>query len=115
MKYVDLAKHLASLDGTVWHATFDEIEAVLGFALPESARAYPAWWANQGRSQSQAWQSAGWRTAAVDVTEERVTFVRAAGKEPEAETSGLSIAQAKDGLATKFGVSPDNIEITIRA
>ena len=114
MKYLNLTTYLASLDGQVWHATFNEIEDVLGFPLPDSARAYPAWWANQGRSQSQAWQSAGWRTASVDVPAERVTFIYTAGDESDDAPSGLTIAQAKEGLAAQFGVSSDNIEIIIR-
>ena len=116
MKYVNLAAHLASLDGKEWNPTFHEVEAVLGFPLPDSARSYPAWWANQGRSQSQAWQSAGWRTASVDVPAERVTFIYVGGDDAEAEEAprGLTIAQAKEGLAAQFGVDPDRIEIIIR-
>lgn len=54
---------------------FTEIEEVLGFALPKSARMYPAWWGNQeNSSQSNAWQEAGWRTEQVDVSSNKVTF-----------------------------------------
>ena len=57
---------------------FREIEDVLGFALPASARSYPAWWENDpspGRHSS-AWLLAGWKTEEVDLGGEKVTFRR---------------------------------------
>ena len=56
--------------------SFDEIEAILGFTLPVSARTYSAWWANnpQPNRQSNAWLSAGWKTDDLDLDGETVTF-----------------------------------------
>jgi hypothetical protein len=34
--------------------TFKEVESVLGFNLPKSAREYQAWWANSGYSHTHA-------------------------------------------------------------
>lgn len=126
-KYRNLTLHLASLDGTSWVAKFDEIEAVLGFALPRSAYTYPAWWSNQsgdGHIQSQSWQSAGWRTAEVDIANQRVSFFYKGNEEAQSRdgstlarasrTGGLTIAEAKAGVAEYFGVSPESVEITIR-
>ena len=77
-KYAPLYNHLIARDGLPWHASFGEIEAVLGFDLPASARRHPAWWANQksGRRHSLAWQDAGWRTRDLNLTAETVTFER---------------------------------------
>ena len=78
-KYDPLSNYLRRRKGDVWQAEFSEIEAILGFPLPESARRYPAWWANQnggGHSQTAGWQSAGWRTADLDLAGKSVRFER---------------------------------------
>ena len=126
-KYRNLTLHLASMDGASWVAKFEEVEAVLGFPLPRSAYTYPAWWSNQsgdGHIQSQSWQAAGWRTGELDLDNQQVTFFYEAGdpaqqshanKLPGANPrSGLTIAEAKAGVAAYFGVSPECVEITIR-
>jgi len=58
--------------------SFREIETILGFELPKSARTYAPWWANVGGShvQAEAWMGAGWRTCQVDVPGEAVSFER---------------------------------------
>lgn len=60
---------------------FAEIERVLGFELPPSARSYPAWWSNNEGSHVAVkhWRNAGWKTSRVDVAGGRVVFVRDAG------------------------------------
>ncbi len=79
-KYAPLHHHLQELKGDEWRATFDEIEKVLGFELPDSARIHRPWWANQGESgghsHALAWQMAGWKTSQVNMGDERVVFVR---------------------------------------
>ena len=79
-KYAPLYRHLVVMEASPWHATFDQIEIILGFDLPVSARRHPAWWANQetGRSHALAWRAAGWRTRDLNLTTETVTFERAA-------------------------------------
>ena len=59
---------------------FDEIEAVLRFTLPRSAREHQAWWSNTriGHTHAAAWLDAGWKTSALDLAGRRVTFVREA-------------------------------------
>jgi DNA-binding XRE family transcriptional regulator len=54
--------------------TFDQIEAIIGAALPRSARASRAWWANSATPQGQAWLDAGWLVDAVDLGEAWVVF-----------------------------------------
>lgn len=142
-KYKNLTDYLTSLDRDDWSTKFSEIENILGFSLPQSARQHQAWWANQsngGHAQSSAWQDAGWKTTNLDLENESITFVRtvinvfaparAAARSippsqnvfakaskplPLQQTQRLTIAEAKAGLAASFGVSIDSIEITIRA
>ena len=115
-KYSNLSFHLASLDSEVWETTFDEVEHVLGMQLPDSARKHRPWWANQGHAQSAAWQGAGYKTANVDLENEKVTFVYVGDGVDRIATEApkLTIAEAKAGLAANFGVSVDAVEIMIR-
>ncbi len=91
-KYAPLYRHLLSLrPETEWRAGFAEVERVLGFRLPDSARLHRPWWANSrrgsGHSHALAWQAAGWRTARVDLEAETLVFE----KEAEAPTETVSI------------------------
>jgi hypothetical protein len=121
-KYQKLSRYLISLSGDEWMADFREIEKILGSGLPDSARLYPAWWSNQageGHTQSNAWQAPGWRTTKLDLAGEKVTFIREVRRPANAvaggsTSGGITIAEAKAGLAISFGVPPENIEITIR-
>ena len=119
LKYQNLTIHLANMEEDVWEASLDEIQQVLGIPLPDSAFQYPAWWANQGRAQSLAWESAAWKTKRVDLPNGRVTFVYV-GDQPDRQipegrdVRKLTIGEAKAGLAATFGVSVDAVEITIR-
>lgn len=79
-KYAPLHNHLAKLKIKEWRATFAQIEKILGFKLPNSARIHRPWWANQGErgghSHALAWEMAGWKTAQVDMVDEKLVFVR---------------------------------------
>ena len=79
-KYLKLHDHLCSLGSQEWRTSFREIESIIGFALPESARRHRPWWANQGKgaghSHALAWVTAGWETAEVDMVEETLVFRR---------------------------------------
>ncbi len=76
-KYRKLHTHLRSLAIQEWRASFSEIEAVVGFKLPPSARRYPAWWANDtSHTHGRAWLTAGWKTAEVNMSAETLTFRR---------------------------------------
>jgi hypothetical protein len=126
-KYRALTLHLATLNEDSWVAKFQEIEAVLGFPLPRSAYSYPAWWSNQtgdGHIQSQAWRLAGWRTGELDLAKQQVSFFyQGSGRTEQRDANksgsvsrkgGLTIAEAKAGVAVHYDVSPENVEITIR-
>ena len=60
-----------------WRATFEDIEEILGSALPPSARRHSAWWSNtKSHSQALAWIAAGWKKSSIDMKGEMVVFER---------------------------------------
>ena len=77
-KYRKLRAYLEAHPRREWRTTFSNIESILGFELPASARKHSAWWSNEkdgGRhSQAVAWTAAGWETAEVDVEAETLVF-----------------------------------------
>lgn len=79
-KYINLERSLKSIpqSGTSITLSFEEIEGILGFQLPLSARKYGAWWANQrdfsGRPQAQAWLSAGFEVDQINLHGQTVRF-----------------------------------------
>lgn len=79
-KYALLYEHLRTLKKEEWHASFADLEAILGFELPDSARVHRPWWANQGESgghsHALAWHMAGWKTTHVHLGNETLVFVR---------------------------------------
>ncbi len=79
-KYQRLYTFLCRLRAEEWRTTFSEIESILGFTLPVSARLHRPWWANQsggsGHSQALAWGVAGWETSEVDMTAETLLLRR---------------------------------------
>ena len=83
-KYRRLYAHLYDKEDGQWLTSFREIEAILGFQLPASARRYRPWWANQkggGHSQALAWTAAGWETSKVDMEAETLLLRRAVRSE----------------------------------
>lgn len=93
-KYTPLQAHLEGKGGSQLPMTFAEVEEILGFPLPPSARNHPAWWSNnRGTNVAvKAWRDAGWRTSRVSLPEQRVTFVR------EAETAQPGLPDAEDSI-----------------
>ena len=81
-KYEPLARKLNQTSDDALDVSFTEIEKILGFSLPPSARGHRPWWANSykgGHSQAQGWIGAGWETRDIDLKRERVRFVRTGG------------------------------------
>ena len=60
-KYYLLEKYLDSQSASEITLTFPEIERIIGESLPASAYKYPAWWANGGHIQADAWLNVGWK------------------------------------------------------
>jgi hypothetical protein len=58
--------------------SFADVEKVLEFQLPPSARKHREWWSNNVGSHvgARAWREAGWKTERVDLAGERLVFVR---------------------------------------
>lgn len=91
-KYEPLASHLTDMPRDRWTATFDEIERVLKFKLPPSARRYDAWWSNSRRgnhSQAKAWIDAGWYIVSIDRKKEKVVLARSAAAGATEVTSAV--------------------------
>ncbi len=94
-KYQKLRVYLEAHPRREWRTTFSNIESILGFELPASARKHDAWWSNEkkgGRhSQAVAWTAAGWETAEVDMEAETVLF--RPKKRPRTLTAGILDAE----------------------
>jgi hypothetical protein len=83
-KYDSLRRFLLHQPGREITLAFSQLEQILGFPLPKSARKFPAWWANENpdkttHSHSQSWTTAGW-TAHPDLGSERADFRREQAK-----------------------------------
>ena len=90
-KYSALYRHLLSTcPAPEWRTTFGEVESILGFRLPDSARLHRPWWSNSkkgsGHSHALAWQAAGWRTREVNIEAETLVFARGDGSLASAGT-----------------------------
>ena len=84
-KYGVLYRYLEHRYADVTVLTFGQIEDLLGFALPQLARTYQAWWtpgANVKRSpHADAWTLAG-RTASANLHSRIVIFTRTSTGRP---------------------------------
>ena len=75
-KYEPVTDHLRGLAAegqTRVEMLFGQIDRMVG-GLPPSARKNRTWWANDSQNHAQAWRSAGWHVASVDLAQNRVTF-----------------------------------------
>lgn len=112
-KYEPLGEHLKALTGLIWVAKFDEIERILGFRLPKSARSYPAWWNNgSGMPQSSVWIDAGWQTEDLDIGSEKITFCRT--HRPSAPRFKTSVSVAGSPAILSESKISETIELIIK-
>ena len=109
-KYAPLYRHLLSArPEPKWRTTFGELEGILGFRLPDSARLHRPWWSNSkkgsGHSHALAWQAAGWRTREVDIEAETLVFARSAGTSASGGPPGSAaeILHRGDPATTRSG------------
>jgi hypothetical protein len=75
-EYLSLYKYLEHRYASVVVLTFEQMEALLGFALPASACTEPDWWTTKAMPKhrhSAAWTGAG-RTATPNLLAKTVTF-----------------------------------------
>lgn len=77
-KYAALTRFLRMNGQRTIEMSFAEIENVLAFPLPPSARKYNAWWHEEKnpRAQKIAWSEAGYFVRRYSTREERVVFQR---------------------------------------
>lgn len=73
-KYEPLYEYLKRSGQSSVRLSFAEIEKVLGDKLPASAYKYPAWWANGGHIQANAWLDAGYKVDNVNWNMQSVIF-----------------------------------------
>jgi hypothetical protein len=107
-KYEPLGRRLVAEAAPEVTLSFPELERLLGFPLPASARRYRPWWGNQkgaGHSQARGWQDAGWQVWKVELEEERVTFRRVGGSRAEAEAGEMSEDALYEKAAAYLGTS----------
>lgn len=60
-KYDPLMTYLMKVEENRITLTIEEIERILSFKLPPSAKKYREWWANGGHVQANSWIDAGWK------------------------------------------------------
>ncbi|WP_292532808.1 hypothetical protein [Methylocystis sp.] len=99
-KYEPLTAHLRKQPYREVPYRFGDLEKILGFELPFSARQHRAWWSNNGSNNvmTKAWLSAGFRTRDVDMANERLTFERVGAPDPESPPAAPA-PQPPDDLA----------------
>jgi hypothetical protein len=79
-KYQPLADWLARQPADVVTLPFAQVEALLGAALPPTARAGTGWWRNDPRhAHARLWLAAGWEVATVDRLAHVVVYRRVGG------------------------------------
>ena len=77
IKYWPLTDYLKTCGKDELTLTFDDVEQILGFRLPQSARDYPVNWSNTNSlSLPLAWLYAGYHTHNVDMSKGIVHFTR---------------------------------------
>lgn len=76
-KYRGLAEYLLSSNETRVTLSYSQIEEILGFALPDTARKFKqSYWANtETHSYASSWMAVGYKTR-VDIDSETVTFIK---------------------------------------
>ncbi len=76
MKYQLLEAHLLECRESAVPMTFDEVEEIIGTGLPPSAFKHRSWWSNNPSNSviTHAWLSAGYKSAEVDMTGQKLVF-----------------------------------------
>lgn len=77
-KYTPLSEYLEETKEKTVKLSFEEIEKILDFNLPNSAKTHKAWWYGEDHSQTKAWTGVGYR-AKPDFRQEEVIFRKIKG------------------------------------
>jgi hypothetical protein len=120
-KYEPIARKLREASNDELSLSLSEIEDILKFKLPPSARKHRAWWSNSykgNHSQAQGWIGAGWETRDIDMTKQSVRFVRTAkaGRMPrDRENMDLwDKARQYSGISDRTALERAAVEALIR-
>jgi hypothetical protein len=100
-KYDPLKSFLEASGAEEVPMSFEDIEALLGSALPDSRR-YPAWWSNNPSNNvmTRVWLDAGYRTERVDVEGHKVVFRRRSpATQPNPRDAALPSRRVADVVA----------------
>jgi len=77
-KYEPIQRWLSGLKEDSAVLTFRELESILGFQLPPSAKMYRAWWGNERihhrHTYCRAWLDAGFETQRVNLVQQTLEF-----------------------------------------
>ena len=112
-RYAAISKHLETIFGDSVTLTFAEIEEVLGFPLPPSARRHGPWWSN-GTSNA-VWVSAGWKSEARDMAAQHITFRRILpGGEVQVRAPTLRSSTAFDGSVLAASEFASQCDVAVR-
>lgn len=117
-KYEPLTHFLSAKRTEEVPMTFDEIETVVGFRLPEKASGIRAWWSNNPSNNvmTKAWLAAGYVTERVDMASRRLVFRRAKPRPPSPNNPGQSgrslgfLDRIRDRLGGTVTI-PDGVDI----
>jgi hypothetical protein len=107
-KFDPLQQFLEELPPGERRMSFGEIEKVLGFGLPPSARRHRPWWSNNpsNSAMTKAWLAAGCQTEQVDMAGETLVFRK--------NVPVLSGAQATPGAKAPHRSPYGGLEGTVR-
>lgn len=91
--------------------SFEQVEEVLGFALPRTARTDRVWWGNaRDYAPSSIWLSSGWKVVKADLTRGSVTFARIG----EAVESARQAGRSERLSAFLSGVTQEQSQLALR-
>lgn len=109
-KYSPLREHLSGTRRENIPMTFEDIERVLGFRLPDSKK-IRAWWSNNPTNNvmTNEWLAAGYKTEQVDIEGRRLVFRRIAppAKEVPAHFNSDAAVELKPRRHPGFGLMKD--------
>ena len=107
-KYRPLGDYLIKQHEVTVSLTFQQIEQILGFALPPSAYNHRAWWANSlSHPQAGSWLNVGWKVCKVNMEEQTALLVR-----PIVLSVNKVIEYGKE-LSIKVSVDAENITLIL--
>lgn len=102
-KYDALGDWLSAQDDTDLRLTFAEVEEILGFELPDSARRHlSAWYSVGGSAIARAIRSTGWKARSVSFADERLNFIKLEAEQPELELEDWGVSDSDVDAAGYF-------------